>query len=162
MGRNIWKKIYNFCDCLLCLLLPWKSQMEIIIHLWLRRKTLLQRERKIQSFSSSMEPLDALVMLSWVALISTALYIPFSFFIHWKILNTWLILGPCVFFCNFCRSFVKRSLSDGNILCESKTPMSNANGGKKTILDSVHGLSSNITESTPEISTCGSDITYSR
>ncbi|CAA6664591.1 unnamed protein product [Spirodela intermedia] len=57
-------------------------------------------------------------------------------------------------------SFVKRSLSDGNILCESNTPVSNTNGGKKRILGSV--LSDSISDSTTEISTCGNDIMCSR
>ncbi|OVA13010.1 Synaptojanin [Macleaya cordata] len=52
----------------------------------------------------------------------------------------------------------KRSLSDGNICCESDTPMSTTNVGQRTQGDSNCLLS----ESTPEISTCDSDISYSR
>lgn len=66
-----------------------------------------------------------------------------------------------------CRSIIKRSLSDGNILCDSNLAMADEKGIEMddsqrplpaTIQDSNMGLS----ESTPEISSCGSDIKYSR
>ncbi|KAJ4952223.1 hypothetical protein NE237_029055 [Protea cynaroides] len=65
------------------------------------------------------------------------------------------------------RSCFKRSLSDGNILCESNTPMS-ANVGQKKLsnLDlptsMQGGGSKGLSESTPEISSCQSDLSYSR
>ncbi|KAG9457624.1 hypothetical protein H6P81_002132 [Aristolochia fimbriata] len=64
------------------------------------------------------------------------------------------------------RSFFKRSLSDGNILCESNTPVSGGSIGKSKLSNSTladKGVDSKgLCESTPEISTCESDISYSR
>ncbi|XP_078444255.1 phosphoinositide phosphatase SAC2-like [Wolffia australiana] len=55
------------------------------------------------------------------------------------------------------RSFVKRSFSDGNILCESQTPITNADRGKKSILSSLMPERN----STPAIS-CATDVGFSR
>ncbi|XP_042507618.1 phosphoinositide phosphatase SAC2-like isoform X1 [Macadamia integrifolia] len=66
------------------------------------------------------------------------------------------------------RSFFKRSLSDGNILCESDTPMSTKNAGQKKLSNLAlpesmqGGGSKGLSESTPEISSCESDLSYSR
>ncbi|KAA8523369.1 hypothetical protein F0562_009792 [Nyssa sinensis] len=65
------------------------------------------------------------------------------------------------------RSFFKRSLSDGNILCESGTPMSTPSI-KQELSDSVfsndqsQGESKILSESMLEISTCESDMAFSR
>ncbi|XP_058108735.1 phosphoinositide phosphatase SAC3-like isoform X2 [Magnolia sinica] len=66
-------------------------------------------------------------------------------------------------------SSIKRSLSDGNILCESNTPVSGTNIGQKKLPNSAlsertnqEGTSKDLSDSTNEISTCGSDISYSR
>ncbi|MBA0547734.1 hypothetical protein Golob_018879, partial [Gossypium lobatum] len=57
------------------------------------------------------------------------------------------------------RSLFKRSFSDGNILWQSESPVMAKNGKQEKSLNStLPGLS----ESSPEISTCESDITYSR
>ncbi|THU57266.1 hypothetical protein C4D60_Mb03t01700 [Musa balbisiana] len=67
------------------------------------------------------------------------------------------------------RSFIIRSLSDGNIPCESHTPVPSSDTGPKNLVSSalpprmqqesdVKGLC----DSTPEISTCENDISYSR
>ncbi|KAF6142271.1 hypothetical protein GIB67_030638 [Kingdonia uniflora] len=66
------------------------------------------------------------------------------------------------------RSLFKRSLSDGNILCESRTPMSTTNIGEKKLDNPAMpertegGGSKGLSDSTPEISTCESDLSYSR
>ncbi|KAJ4959466.1 hypothetical protein NE237_026577 [Protea cynaroides] len=66
------------------------------------------------------------------------------------------------------RSYFKRSLSDGNILCESSTPISATNVGQKKFSNSVlsesvrGGASKGLSEPTPGISTCESDVSYSR
>ncbi|KAA8541594.1 hypothetical protein F0562_022746 [Nyssa sinensis] len=65
------------------------------------------------------------------------------------------------------RSFIKRSLSDGNILCEINSPIEDTNGGQngysnQPLPDKMHGANKVLSESTPEISTCESDISYSR
>ncbi|URE48341.1 SAC domain containing protein [Musa troglodytarum] len=67
------------------------------------------------------------------------------------------------------RSFIKRSLSDGNILRDSQTPVSGCDAGPNEVASSalpprvqqesnVKGLC----DSTPEISTCENDISYSK
>ncbi|XP_058079990.1 phosphoinositide phosphatase SAC3-like isoform X2 [Magnolia sinica] len=74
---------------------------------------------------------------------------------------------------NFCdgnaRSLFIRSLSDGNILCESKTPVSSTNVGQKKLSNSAlsertvqAATNKGLSDSTPEISTCESDVSYSR
>ncbi|XP_073003330.1 phosphoinositide phosphatase SAC2-like isoform X2 [Typha latifolia] len=73
------------------------------------------------------------------------------------------------------RSFIKRSLSDGNILCESNTlcevntPLSTYNVGpneiqKSTLPPRMHQLEdvTGLSDSAPEISTCESGLSYSR
>uniref|UniRef100_A0A5B6ZY46 Putative phosphoinositide phosphatase SAC3 n=1 Tax=Davidia involucrata TaxID=16924 RepID=A0A5B6ZY46_DAVIN len=65
------------------------------------------------------------------------------------------------------RSFFKRCLSDGNILHESSSPMSTSNI-KMDLSNSVpsdnrlQGRSKILSESTPEISTCESEMTFTR
>ncbi|KAJ8500758.1 hypothetical protein OPV22_011310 [Ensete ventricosum] len=66
----------------------------------------------------------------------------------------------------YSRSFIKRSLSDGNILCESITPFSGHPVGQRET-STLSGRyqqehQKNLSDSTPEISTCESDISYSR
>ncbi|KAK2997112.1 hypothetical protein RJ639_025402, partial [Escallonia herrerae] len=65
------------------------------------------------------------------------------------------------------RSFFKRSLSDGNILCESDSPIEVAKVGKdedseRSYLDQNQSSNKGLSESTPEISTCESVASYSR
>ncbi|KAL3535476.1 hypothetical protein ACH5RR_003937 [Cinchona calisaya] len=64
------------------------------------------------------------------------------------------------------RSLFKRSLSDGNILLESHTPMSTLNISKdissSDSSDTPEGGRKILSESTPDVRTCESDITYSR
>ncbi|KAK8520359.1 hypothetical protein V6N12_004301 [Hibiscus sabdariffa] len=65
------------------------------------------------------------------------------------------------------RSIFPRSLSDGNILRQSESPMSarNDNQGKltnSTMPNRSQGASNGLSESSPEISTCERDIAYSR
>ncbi|WOL02658.1 phosphoinositide phosphatase SAC3-like [Canna indica] len=66
------------------------------------------------------------------------------------------------------RSFIKRSLSDGNILCESQTPVSNCDAGPDKLVSSVppriqqESSVKGLCDSTPEISACENDISYSR
>ncbi|XP_057981924.1 phosphoinositide phosphatase SAC2-like isoform X2 [Malania oleifera] len=64
------------------------------------------------------------------------------------------------------RSFFKRSLSDGNILCESNSPMTRGNVGESSsgqpLPEKSPGGNRGLSDSTPEISTCESDISYSR
>ncbi|KAM3394870.1 phosphoinositide phosphatase SAC3 isoform X1 [Capsicum galapagoense] len=64
------------------------------------------------------------------------------------------------------RSLFQRSFSDGNILHESQFPLSTRSIGKglsKSSLSSQSNEGSKVlSESTPEMSTCESDLTYSR
>ncbi|PSS15428.1 Phosphoinositide phosphatase [Actinidia chinensis var. chinensis] len=64
------------------------------------------------------------------------------------------------------RSFFKRSLSDGNILRESSSPMSNTNIKQDlsscAFSDDQSRGSKILCESSPEISTCESEVTISR
>ncbi|XP_068663400.1 phosphoinositide phosphatase SAC2-like [Aristolochia californica] len=63
------------------------------------------------------------------------------------------------------RSFFKRSLSDGNILCESNTPVSGGSVGKSKFSNSAlmdKGTNKTLSESSPEILTCESDVSYTR
>ncbi|XP_020705946.1 phosphoinositide phosphatase SAC2 isoform X2 [Dendrobium catenatum] len=61
------------------------------------------------------------------------------------------------------RSFIKRSLSEGNILCESDTPGSSSNVGEGTPQNMHTSVDTKgLSESTPEIPTCESDVSYSR
>lgn len=69
---------------------------------------------------------------------------------------------------DFCpRSIFKRSMSDGNILRESSSPMSGTNIKQGNfpnsgLPDPLQGERKILCESSPEISTCESDIAYSR
>ena len=64
-------------------------------------------------------------------------------------------------------NILKRSLSDGNIVCESDTPVSATNRGQRKLSTSAmlerteRDNSCLLSESTP-ISTCESDISYGR
>ncbi|GFZ04316.1 phosphoinositide phosphatase family protein [Actinidia rufa] len=60
------------------------------------------------------------------------------------------------------RSFFKRSLSEGNIVFESNSPVEPTDGGQNE--DNNHPLPDNkgLSESTPEISTCESGLSYNR
>ncbi|KAK3007051.1 hypothetical protein RJ639_017070 [Escallonia herrerae] len=64
------------------------------------------------------------------------------------------------------RSCFIRSLSDGNILHKSSSPMSTTNVNKdfsnSDLSDRTQGGNKLLCESTPEISTCESDLTFSR
>ncbi|KAG1342583.1 Phosphoinositide phosphatase SAC3 [Cocos nucifera] len=67
------------------------------------------------------------------------------------------------------RSFIKRSLSDGNILCEGSASVSSCTVEHKELLNSAlpprmnqQGGAKGLCDSTPEISTCESDVSYSR
>ncbi|KAH7856631.1 hypothetical protein Vadar_003721 [Vaccinium darrowii] len=65
------------------------------------------------------------------------------------------------------RSFLKRSLSDGNINCESNSPLEVADVGQiedhnQPFPDNIHDGNKGLSESTPEISTCESELSYTR
>lgn len=62
------------------------------------------------------------------------------------------------------RSIFKRSLSDGNILCESSSPMSATNPShvSNSVLPEQQSQSNFLSESSPEISACESDLALSR
>ncbi|KAK7347920.1 hypothetical protein VNO80_22463 [Phaseolus coccineus] len=65
------------------------------------------------------------------------------------------------------RSFIKRSFSDGNILTESSTPMSAPNARhvkfpSQCLSDRLEDGGKDLCESSPEISTTESDISFSR
>ncbi|WJZ94216.1 hypothetical protein VitviT2T_013093 [Vitis vinifera] len=62
------------------------------------------------------------------------------------------------------RLVFKRSLSDGNILCESNSPMVTSDVKKKELPSAEKGQGGfkGVSESTPEISTCETDLSYSR
>ena len=63
----------------------------------------------------------------------------------------------------WCRPLHKKSLSDGNIIRQSKSPTSSSNIGKSFACSNRSpGGSKMIFESTPEISTCDSGLTCSR
>lgn len=64
-----------------------------------------------------------------------------------------------------CRSTFKRSLSDGNILSESNSPIENASvdkheTNKQMCPDKIQGSSKVHSESTPEILSCESEASY--
>lgn len=68
----------------------------------------------------------------------------------------------CIF-----RGFFKRSWSDGNILRESSTPISATDVKQENFVNSglpnqCQGENNVISESSPEISTSESDVTFSR
>ncbi|KAL3632098.1 suppressor of actin mutation [Castilleja foliolosa] len=65
------------------------------------------------------------------------------------------------------RSIIKRSLSDGNILSDDNTPMVNSkvmqmDNSHKTLPVKIRGCNVGLPDSTPEFSTCESDVSYSR
>lgn len=61
------------------------------------------------------------------------------------------------------RSFIKRSLSDGNIRCKSDSPAGSTDvGHEEHLSEKMQGDNTCLSESTPEISTCESDISYCR
>lgn len=62
-----------------------------------------------------------------------------------------------------CRSFFKRSLSDGNILNESDSClMASIVGHNQPLAEREHRGTKGLSESTPEISSCESDISFPR
>ncbi|XP_052175400.1 phosphoinositide phosphatase SAC2-like isoform X2 [Diospyros lotus] len=61
----------------------------------------------------------------------------------------------------------KRSLSDGDIACESNSPIETLDVGQnedrdQILLDNTRGGNKGLSESTPEISTCESELSYPR
>ncbi|KAL0415007.1 UNVERIFIED_CONTAM: Phosphoinositide phosphatase SAC2 [Sesamum latifolium] len=65
------------------------------------------------------------------------------------------------------RSIIKRSLSDGNILCDSNSPIDDAkviqmDNSHRPLPAKMQGCNMAHSDSTPEFSTCESDISYSR
>lgn len=69
----------------------------------------------------------------------------------------------------FFRSFIKRSLSDGNIVCDSQIPISNSDAESIEPVTSAFpsriqqdSVVKGLCDSTPEISTCDDDIQYCR
>ncbi|KAL0354434.1 UNVERIFIED_CONTAM: Phosphoinositide phosphatase SAC2 [Sesamum radiatum] len=64
-------------------------------------------------------------------------------------------------------SIIKRSLSDGNILCDSNSPIDDAkviqmDNSHRPLPAKMQGCNMSHSDSTPEFSTCESDISYSR
>ena len=73
----------------------------------------------------------------------------------------WLLLQIAYYYYDFfnCRSFIKRSLSDGNI----DSPVVGTDiGHNEPLSEKGQGRNTGLSESTPEISTCESDISYCR
>ncbi|XP_075506117.1 phosphoinositide phosphatase SAC2-like isoform X1 [Primulina tabacum] len=65
------------------------------------------------------------------------------------------------------RSIIKRSFSDGNILCDTNSPIEDANAenvgnSNKPLSGKTQSCDMGLSESTPEISTCGSQVSFSR
>ncbi|KAL2243161.1 phosphoinositide phosphatase SAC2 [Sesamum indicum] len=65
------------------------------------------------------------------------------------------------------RLIIKRSLSDGNILCDSNSPIDDAkviqmDNSHRPLPAKMQGCNMGHSDSTPEFSTCESDISYSR
>lgn len=65
------------------------------------------------------------------------------------------------------RSIIKRSLSDGNILCESDSATEDTNIEQnrdfdQSLTEKMRCKGKGLSESSPEISTCESDMSYSR
>ncbi|KAK4395033.1 Phosphoinositide phosphatase SAC2 [Sesamum angolense] len=65
------------------------------------------------------------------------------------------------------RSIIKRSLSDGNILCDSNSPIDDAkviqmDNSHRSLPAKMQGCNMGHSDSTPEFSTCESDMSYSR
>lgn len=66
-----------------------------------------------------------------------------------------------------CRSFIKRSLSEGNLICGSNSPVKETDteqtdDSDQPLPESAKGGSKGLSESTPEISTCETDISFAR
>lgn len=66
-----------------------------------------------------------------------------------------------------CRSFIKRSLSEGNLICGSSSPVKETDteqtdDSDQPLPESAKGGSKGLSESTPEISTCETDISFTR
>lgn len=81
-----------------------------------------------------------------------------------RINNLWLALHmtwKTTFY--ICRSFIKRSLSDGHMLSESDSPIASTDVGRNQPLSEIaQGGSKGISESAPAIPTCESEISYCR
>ncbi|XP_004235536.1 phosphoinositide phosphatase SAC2 isoform X2 [Solanum lycopersicum] len=65
------------------------------------------------------------------------------------------------------RSFIKRSLSEGNLICGSNSPVKETDteqtdDSDQPLPESAKGGSKGLSESTPEISTCETDISFAR
>ncbi|MCD7454646.1 hypothetical protein HAX54_025539 [Datura stramonium] len=65
------------------------------------------------------------------------------------------------------RSFIKRSLSEGNLICGSSSPVKETlteqtDDSDQPLPESAKGGSKGLSESTPEISTCETDISFAR
>lgn len=65
------------------------------------------------------------------------------------------------------RSFMKRSLSEGNLICGSSSPVKETDteqtdDSDQPLPESAAGGSKGLSESTPEISTCETDISFAR
>ncbi|XP_042967760.1 phosphoinositide phosphatase SAC2-like isoform X2 [Carya illinoinensis] len=61
------------------------------------------------------------------------------------------------------RSFIKRSLSDGNIICErDSTEVTTGVSHEEPLSGKLKGGNTALSESTPEMSSCESDISYCR
>lgn len=76
----------------------------------------------------------------------------------------WLLLQNAYYYyyCDFfnCRSFIKRSLSDGNIV--DSPVVGTDNGHNEPLSEKGQGGNAGLSESLPEISTCDSDMSYCR
>lgn len=74
----------------------------------------------------------------------------------------WLLLQKAYYHCDFFnyRSFIKRSLSDGNIV---DSPVEGTDiGHNEPLSEKGQGGNAGFSESTPEISACDSDMSYCR
>lgn len=65
------------------------------------------------------------------------------------------------------RSFIKRSLSEGNLICGSSSPVKETDteqtdDSDQPLSESAKGGSKGLSESSPEISTCETDISFAR
>lgn len=65
------------------------------------------------------------------------------------------------------RSFIKRSLSEGNLICGSSSPVKETDteqtdDSDQPLPESAKGGSKGLSESTPEISTCETDMSFAR
>ncbi|CAN4085122.1 unnamed protein product [Withania somnifera] len=65
------------------------------------------------------------------------------------------------------RSFIKRSLSEGNLVCGSSSPVKETDteqtdDSDQPLPESAKGGTKGLSESTPEISTCETDISFAR